>query len=99
MNYILSYDISSDKLRLRLAKCLERLGCFRIQKSVFIGSGFSVKEIDALKVNISMILSSKLKADTDSFLCLPITESQQAEMWWLTPKPLPDFRFDWSEWF
>jgi CRISPR-associated endonuclease Cas2 len=98
MNYILSYDITSDKLRLKVSKRLETLGCFRVQKSVFIGTDFSVKEIKVLKVSILSILNTKLKTDTDSFLCLPMTGNQRLEMWWLKPNPLPDFDFDWSTW-
>ncbi len=36
MTYLIMYDISSDKVRLAVAKYLERQGCVRIQKSVFI---------------------------------------------------------------
>lgn len=36
MVYLIMYDISSDKVRLQVAKYLERQGCIRIQKSVFI---------------------------------------------------------------
>jgi len=36
MTYLIMYDISSDKVRLQVAKYLERQGCVRIQKSVFI---------------------------------------------------------------
>lgn len=94
MNYILSYDITSDKLRNRISKKLRTLGCFRVQKSVFIGVDFSVKEIKFLKDEVMQILASKLREDGDSFLCLPITERQKNEMWWLTPNPLPTFEFD-----
>lgn len=36
MTYLIMYDISSDKVRLQVAKYLEKQGCVRIQKSVFI---------------------------------------------------------------
>lgn len=36
MVYLIMYDISSDKVRLQVAKYLERQGCTRIQKSVFL---------------------------------------------------------------
>lgn len=36
MTYLIMYDISNDKVRLQIAKYLERQGCIRIQKSVFI---------------------------------------------------------------
>lgn len=94
MNYILSYDITSDRLRDRVAKKLMTLGCFRVQKSVFIGIHFSVKEIGVLKNSLNQLFNSKLKEDSDSFLCLPLTERQKNEMWWLSPDPFPKFEFD-----
>jgi CRISPR-associated endonuclease Cas2 len=36
MTYLIMYDITNDKVRLQIAKYLEKQGCFRIQKSVFI---------------------------------------------------------------
>lgn len=36
MTYLVMYDITSDKVRNQIAKYLERQGCIRIQKSVFI---------------------------------------------------------------
>ena len=36
MTYLIMYDISDDKVRLQVAKYLEKQGCIRIQKSVFI---------------------------------------------------------------
>ncbi len=36
MTYLIMYDISSNKVRLQVSKYLERQGCIRIQKSVFI---------------------------------------------------------------
>jgi CRISPR-associated endonuclease Cas2 len=36
MVYLIMYDISNDKVRLQIAKFLERQGCIRVQKSVFI---------------------------------------------------------------
>jgi CRISPR-associated endonuclease Cas2 len=94
MNYILSYDITSDKLRNQVSKQLTTLGCFRLQKSVFIGANFSVKEINALKSKIFKTFASKLKEDNDSFLCLPITKTQKKAMWWQASNPLPEFEFE-----
>lgn len=36
MVYLIMYDISNDKVRLQISKYLERQGCIRIQRSVFI---------------------------------------------------------------
>lgn len=93
MNYIISYDITSDKLRNRIAKKLQSLGCFRLQKSVFIGVAFNQRAYKQLKTAIVKILQSKLKKDSDSLLCLPITGTQKEEMWWLSPIPKPTYEF------
>ena len=94
MNYIFSYDITSDKLRNRLVKKLETNGCVRIQKSVFIGVNFNTKEVKLLKNIIEKELNSTLKEDSDSFLCLPITQTQKNEIWWLEPQPCPNFKLN-----
>jgi CRISPR-associated endonuclease Cas2 len=36
MTYLIMYDISNDKVRTQIAKYLEKQGCVRIQKSVFM---------------------------------------------------------------
>ena len=36
MTYLIMYDITNNKVRLQIAKYLERQGCIRIQKSVFM---------------------------------------------------------------
>lgn len=36
MTYLILYDITEDKVRNQIAKYLEKQGCIRIQKSVFI---------------------------------------------------------------
>jgi CRISPR-associated protein Cas2 len=37
MNHLISYDISNNKLRLKVAKQLKIAGCYRLQYSVFAG--------------------------------------------------------------
>lgn len=36
MNYLIMYDIENNKVRTRIAKYLEKKGCKRIQKSIFM---------------------------------------------------------------
>jgi len=36
MNYLIMYDITENKVRYQIAKYLEKKGCVRIQKSVFL---------------------------------------------------------------
>ena len=69
-NYVISYDISSNRLRNLLAKLLAKTGCERWQKSVFVAIDFEKTEIDRLKIQIKQLLANKAKP-TDSVLCVP----------------------------
>ena len=99
MFYILSYDISDDKLRLKVSKHLLASGCFRLQKSVFIAPSFTTKQIRQLKAEVLKILKHPNKVDTDSLLCFHITPKQIPNIWWQKPTPEVNFIFDYSEWF
>ncbi|MEM8584677.1 MAG: CRISPR-associated endonuclease Cas2 [Bacteroidota bacterium] len=37
MNYLIAYDISNNRIRLKIAQLLRRAGLHRVQRSVFIG--------------------------------------------------------------
>lgn len=37
MIFFVMYDIENDKIRTHISKYLERAGCYRVQKSIFIG--------------------------------------------------------------
>ena len=91
MTYLISYDISDDGLRTHLSKLLERNGLRRIQKSVFISSDCSLKEIRLLRKEVKALLQVRKAIDADSVICVPMSQSQVEELWWKTPKPLPDF--------
>lgn len=65
MTYLIMYDITSDKVRTQIAKYLERQGCIRIQKSVFIARSESrnfqeicdtLKEVNSYYENQDSIL-------------------------------------------
>ena len=48
-NYLISYDISSNRTRNLLAKLLAKLGCVRWQKSVFVAIDFEKTDLEQLK--------------------------------------------------
>ena len=99
MHYIISYDISDDKLRLKISKLLLASGCFRLQKSVFIAPNFPTKQIKLLKQDVLKMLHCPAQRDTDSILCFRITPKQVPGIWWQAPNPLVSFQFKTSEWF
>ena len=71
MNYILTYDISNNKIRKRVSDLLKDKGFLRVQRSVFIGEIFGNK-IQAILEEINI----QLKTDTDSLLCMPINKEE-----------------------
>ena len=74
MVFFISYDISDNRLRTRLAKLLLRLGCHRVQKSVYIAIGFSPKERGDLTAEVRRLLQGKATA-TDSVLYIPVEKN------------------------
>ena len=98
MFYVLTYDISNDKLRLKVSKHLLVSGCFRLQKSVFVAPNYTNKELKLLKKTVMNLLNCSEKRDTDSFLCFRITPKQLPNIWWQEPKPQISFQKKVSEW-
>ena len=80
-NYFICYDISSDQLRLKVAKCLLSSGCGRIQKSVFLAKEFRKKELLLLRANLQALVKGKLEKE-DSILCVLISPSQLEQLIW-----------------
>lgn len=58
MQYIVSYDISSDKKRIKASKLLENFGV-RVQYSVF-ECELNKKELKELKAKLSEIINQKI---------------------------------------
>ena len=79
MTYLICYDITDDKLRLRLSKRLERAGCVRLQKSVFVANDFDARRHKILRGSLQRILTSKLGIE-ESVLIFPIERDNLAEM-------------------
>ena len=69
MNYLLSYDISNDKIRKRVSDYLIEKGFLRIQNSVFLGE-IHITKIDDILENICLLVDE----DEDSIFCVPINK-------------------------
>lgn len=80
-NYLISYDISDDRLRTRAAKLLERRGCKRLQKSVFFAPRYSIRELRELRTELRQILQQG-QVDTDSILCIPVSQKLLGKLLW-----------------
>jgi CRISPR-associated protein Cas2 len=82
-HYILSYDISSNKLRTALAKLLLKSGCERIQKSVFLAPNFEPEQMLKLKKEVGLFLQTNHSyVSSDSIVCFPIKNTDIADMVW-----------------
>jgi len=80
-NYLISYDISDDRLRTRAAKLLERRGCKRLQKSVFFAPRYSARELRDLRAELRQLLKQG-KVETDSVLCVPVSQKLLEQLLW-----------------
>ncbi len=74
MIYLISYDIKSDKIRLKIAKKLLEYGLERIQFSVFLGM---VKDslLPTFKNQLKEIFK-KADLTSDKLLMIPMTRNQ-----------------------
>jgi CRISPR-associated endonuclease Cas2 len=83
MTFFICYDITDDRLRIRLSKHLEKAGSRRIQKSVFVAHDFDKKEITTLKASVQKILrGSAATRTTDSVLYIPIESDYFKQVVW-----------------
>lgn len=71
MRYLISYDISEDRLRTRLAKYLRQQGCQRLQKSVFLSPIYPTKEWKRVLQGLQTLVQSTL-LPTDSMVCVAV---------------------------
>ncbi|BEO98072.1 CRISPR-associated endonuclease Cas2 [Fusobacterium polymorphum] len=69
MNYLLSYDISNDKVRRKVFEYLLEKGFLRVQNSVFLGE-IHITKIDDILENICLLVDK----DEDSIICIPINK-------------------------
>ncbi len=61
------YDISNDRARDKAAKACQRIGLYRVQKSVFLGT-LNPNEIDELAV----VLEGLIAPESDSVYVFPM---------------------------
>lgn len=70
MLFFVMYDIESNKVRYNVVKYLERMGCFRIQKSIFLAD-LSIKKYETIKNDLAEVQS--LYENHDSIIICPVT--------------------------
>lgn len=80
-HYLISYDISNDRLRNHAAKVLTRHGCKRLQKSVFLAPDFEPRELRRLREDLTRMLHTDADS-SDSLLCVPITKNYLQDVLW-----------------
>lgn len=64
------YDIESNKVRYNVVKYLERMGCFRIQKSIFLAD-LSIQKYETIKSDLAEVQS--LYENHDSIIVCPVS--------------------------
>lgn len=70
MNYMVSYDVSNDKIRRLVSDYLKNIGFVRIQKSVFLGEiKFEVYE------KMTSYIDTLINKKSDSICCIPISKN------------------------
>ena len=70
MLFFVMYDIESNKVRYNVVKYLERMGCTRIQKSIFLAD-LSVGVYETIKSDLAEVQS--LYDNHDSIIICPIS--------------------------
>jgi CRISPR-associated endoribonuclease cas2 len=77
MLFFVMYDIESDKVRYHIAKYLERKGCTRIQRSIFLAD-LDKKVYDLIKSDLEEVQS--LYDNHDSIIVCPVSTDQLKAM-------------------
>jgi len=77
MLYFIMYDIEDNKIRNCVAKYLEKKGCVRIQKSIFIASS-NRKTYDEIKNTLKEI--NEMYDNHDSIVMIPVTADELRAM-------------------
>jgi len=70
MLFFVMYDIESNKVRYNVVKYLERMGCFRIQKSIFLAD-LSIQKYETIKSDLAEVQS--LYENHDSIIVCPVS--------------------------
>lgn len=70
MLFFVMYDIENDKVRRYVVKYLEKCGCSRIQKSIFLAN-LPIEKFNQIKSDLEAVQS--VYENNDSILVVPIT--------------------------
>ena len=70
MLFFIMYDIESNKVRYNIVKYLERMGCYRIQKSIFLAN-LSMEKFERIKSD--MVEVQSLYENHDSIIVCPVS--------------------------
>lgn len=70
MLFFVMYDIESNKVRYNISKYLERMGCQRIQKSIFLAD-LSIEKYESIKRDLAEVQS--LYENNDSIIVCPVS--------------------------
>jgi CRISPR-associated endonuclease Cas2 len=77
MNYMIMYDIEDNKVRRLISKYLEKQGCIRIQKSVFMANTDHPK-FNAIHNTLKEI--NEFYENTDSIILVPVNVADVRSM-------------------
>ena len=70
MLFFVMYDIESNKVRYNVVKYLERMGCHRIQKSIFLAD-LSREKYDSIREDLAEVQA--LYDNHDSIIICPVS--------------------------
>ena len=70
MLFFIMYDIESNKVRYNVVKFLERMGCHRIQKSIFLAN-LSMEKYE--NIRNSLVEVQSLYENHDSIIVCPVS--------------------------
>ncbi|TFV94476.1 CRISPR-associated endonuclease Cas2 [Algoriphagus kandeliae] len=77
MNYLILYDIENNKVRRLIAKYLEKNGCIRVQKSVFLVHS-DYKKFESIRKTLAEI--NEVYDNEDSIILVPLNISDARSM-------------------
>ena len=77
MLFFVMYDIESNKVRYNIVKYLERMGCFRIQKSIFLAN-LSMEKYEDIKHDLAEV--QDLYENHDSIIVCPVSSDYLSSM-------------------
>lgn len=70
MLFFVMYDIESNKVRYNIVKYLERMGCYRIQKSIFLAN-LTIDKYEIIKSTLAEVQSQY--DNHDSIIVCPVS--------------------------